>query len=81
MLDRRHHVFAPGHICDEHRGLAAGRGDFGGHRVELGAVDIHQRQIGAVPRQTQGNGPAYALPGAGDQRDFTCDTHDNLLKR
>ena len=81
MLYRSRHLFASGYISDEHRGFAAGGDDFGGHGVELGAVNVHQRDIGAVLCKAHGNSPAYALPGAGDQRDFTCDTHDNLLKR
>ena len=79
MLHRRHHLFALGHIGDKHRCLAPDGRDFAGHGGEFGAIDVHQGDIGALLSQAQGNGPADALPGAGDQRNFSSDTHDDLL--
>jgi len=86
VLDSSHYLFALGDVGDEHRRLAPCRDDFSGHGFELGAIDVHQRDIGTVPCQAQGDGPADTLPGAGHQRNFSSDnvssgTHDDLLQR
>jgi len=78
LLGKRHggaHLIELRHVGNEGDGAAAQRAHFGGSRVQLVLVQIHQRDIGTILGQAQGDRLADTLRGTRDQRDFSGNTH------
>ncbi|MNT48076.1 hypothetical protein D3C72_1848370 [compost metagenome] len=67
------------HVGNKSDGAAPQRAHFGGDRVQLFLVQIHQRDIGAILGQAQGDGLADTLRSPRDERDFSGNTHAAFL--